>query len=167
MYRHVFAAVQRLIDPASPARRFATTTIHVLRPPADPRAVLRTPASFPCGWDDFHWAVLAQGWGGYYPVLGQLRRCAERYFDLVEEVDGTEDYRLTSEEWLRRVRGALRCPRAVTIALRSLPVFARAPRQFLILLRGFLASQSWNWQSRPPNPPTRLLRQTWVYRPGS
>ncbi len=33
VYRHLFATVHRLIDPASPARRFATTTIHVLRPP--------------------------------------------------------------------------------------------------------------------------------------
>lgn len=164
VYRHLFATVHRLIDPASPARRFVTTTIHVLRPPSDPGAVLKSPSSFPRGSDDFHWSVLEHGWGGYYPVLGQLRRCAEGYFDLVEEVDGTEDYRLTSEEWLQRVRRALMSPRMVMIGLRSLPVFARAPRQFLKLLFGFLSSQSWNWQFRPPTPPTRLLRQTWNYR---
>jgi hypothetical protein len=110
---------------------------------------------------------LEQGWGGYYPEPGQLRRCADGYFDLVEEVDGTEDYRLSSEEWLRRVRRALLFPGVVTIALRSLPVFVRAPRQFLTLLLGFLSSQSWNWQFRSPNPPTQLLRQTWAYREGS
>jgi len=164
VYRDLFAAVHRLIDPASPARRFATTTIHFHRPPPDPRAVLKNPSSFPRGSDDFHWSVLAHGWGGYYPVLGQLRRCAEGYFDLVEEVDGTEDYRLTSEEWRRRVCRALLSLRVVMMALRSLPVFARAPRQFLTLLLGFLSSRSWNWQFRPPNPPTRLLRQTWTYR---
>jgi cyclopropane fatty-acyl-phospholipid synthase-like methyltransferase len=113
VYRKLFASVHRLIDPASPVRRFATTTIHVLRPPADPRAVLKPPSSFARGSDDCHWSVLEHGWGGYYPVLGQLRRCAEGCFDLVEEVDGTEDYRLTSEEWLRRVRRALRSPRLV------------------------------------------------------
>jgi cyclopropane-fatty-acyl-phospholipid synthase len=164
VYRHLFSTVHRLIDPDSPARRFVTTTIHILRPPSDPRAVLKRPSSFPFGSDDYHWSVLEHGWGGYYPELRQLRRCAEDYFDLIEEVDGTEDYRLTSEEWLRRVLRALRSPRVVMIGLRSLPVFVRAPSQFITLLRGFISSESWNWQFRPPNPPTRLLRQTWQYR---
>jgi cyclopropane-fatty-acyl-phospholipid synthase len=164
VYRHLFATVHRLIDPASPARRFVTTTIHFRRPPSDPRALLKPPSSFPRGSDAFHWSVLEHGWGGYYPVPGQLRRCAEGYFDLVAEVDGTEDYRLTAEEWLRRVRRALLSPRLLWIGLRSLPMFVRAPRQALILLAGFLSNQSWNWQFRPPDPPTRLLRQTWAYR---
>jgi len=164
IYRHLFATVHRLIDPDSAARRFTTTTIHVLRKPQDPRDLLKSPLVFHRGSDIFHWAVLARGWGGYYPEVGQLRRCADGYFDLIEEVDGTEDYRLTSEEWLRRVHRALRSPRVMKIALRSLPVLVRSPRQFLTLLRGFLHSQSWNWQFRPPQPPTRLLRQTWAYR---
>jgi len=164
IYRHLFATVHRLIDPISAVRRFATTTIHVLRKPADPRDLLKNPLTFRRGSDDFHWAVLEQGWGGYYPEVGQLRRCAEGYFDLIEEVNGTEDYRLTSEEWLQRVRRALRSPRVVTIAFRSLPVLVRSPRQFLMLLMGFLVSQSWNWQFRQPDPPARLLRQTWAYR---
>jgi cyclopropane fatty-acyl-phospholipid synthase-like methyltransferase len=163
VYRQFFATVHRLIDPRSSARRLATTTIHALRQP-DPRALSRSPLSLRRGSDDFHWAVLAQGWGGYYPHLGQLRRCAEPYFELVEEMDGTEDYRLTSEEWLRRVRRALFSPRLAKIAWRSLPVLLRSPRQFLTLLWGSLVSQSWHWQFRPPNPPTRLLRQTWEYR---
>jgi cyclopropane fatty-acyl-phospholipid synthase-like methyltransferase len=163
VYRRLFALVHRLIDAASPARRFATTTIHVVRPPSCPRAVTMRPSCFPPGSDDYHWSVLEHGWGGYYPEMGQLRRCAGGYFDLVEEVDGTEDYHLTSEEWLRRVRAALRSPRVVLIGLRSLPVLIRAPRQFATLLLGFLRSESWNWQFRPPDPPTRLLRQTWQY----
>jgi cyclopropane-fatty-acyl-phospholipid synthase len=55
VYRHLFATAHRLINPASPARRFATTTIHFLRPPSDPRAVLKRPSSFPRGSDDNHW----------------------------------------------------------------------------------------------------------------
>ena len=125
---------------------------------------MRSPLAFRWGSDDFHWAVLEQGWGGYYPEVGQFQRCAAGYFDLAAEADGTDDYRLTSEEWLRQIRRALRSPRVVTIALRSLPVLARSPRQFLTLLLGFLVSESWNWQFRPPDPPTRLLRQTWAYR---
>ena len=164
VYRYLFATVHRLIDPNSAARRFATTTLHVLRKPADLRDLLKSPFAFRSGSDNFHWAVLERGWGGYYPEVGQLHRCAEEYFDLIEEVDGTEDYRLTAEEWLRRVRRALRSPRVMKITLRSLPVLVRSPRQFLTLLLGFLVSQSWNWQFRPPNPPTRLLRQTWAYR---
>jgi cyclopropane-fatty-acyl-phospholipid synthase len=164
IYRHLFATVHRLIDPISAVRRLATTTIHILRKPADPRDLLKSPLTFRKGSDDFHWAVLEQSWGGYYPEIGQLRRCAEGYFDLIEEVDGTEDYRLTSEDWLRRVRRALRSPRVATIAFRSLSVLARSPRQFLILLLGFLVSRSWNWQFRPPDPPALLLRQTWAYR---
>jgi hypothetical protein len=27
-----------------------------------------------------------------------------------------------------------------------------------------LGSESWNWQFRGDDPPTRLLRQTWDYR---
>jgi cyclopropane-fatty-acyl-phospholipid synthase len=167
VYRELFAIVHRLIAPASPARRFATTAIHLLRLPSDACNVLKSPFAFRYGSDDFHWSVLEHGWGGYYPEIGQLRQCAEGFFDLVAEVDGTEDYRLTSEEWLRRIRGALFSPRVVGIALRALPVLVRAPRQFLTLLLAVLWSESWNWQFRPPNPPTRLLRQTWAYRPSS
>lgn len=165
IYRHLFATVHRLIDPASRSRRFATTAIHFVRPPSDPRNLLKSPAEFPRGSDDYHWSVLEMGWGGYYPQLGQLARCAAGYFELIEEVDGTDDYRLTSEEWLRRVRRALRSPRAVPIALHSLPIVARKPRQLTTLLRGFLTSESWNWQFRGGSPPTRLLRQTWQYLP--
>jgi cyclopropane-fatty-acyl-phospholipid synthase len=166
VYRHLFTTVHRLIDPNSVARRFVTTTIHFARRPPAPHDLMRGPLAFRWGSENFHWAVLALGWGGYYPRIGQLERCARGYFDLVEEVDGTDDYRLTSEEWLRRVRGSLRSRRVVRLALRSLPVLVRRPRQSLALLLGFLVSESWNWQFRPPEAPTRLLRQTWVYREG-
>jgi cyclopropane-fatty-acyl-phospholipid synthase len=164
IYRQLFGAVHQLIDPRSAARRFVTTTIHFVRSPTDPLALRRSPVRCRWGTDGFHWSVLERGWGGYYPDIGQLQRCAEGYFELIEEVDGTEDYRLTSEEWMRRVRRALRSWRVVTIVHRSLPVLLRAPRQLLALLIGTLVSESWSWQFRPPNPPTRLLRQTWAFR---
>jgi cyclopropane-fatty-acyl-phospholipid synthase len=164
IYRHLFATVHRLIKPNSPACRLVTTTIHVLRKPRNPCDLLKSPFAFPIGSDNFNMAVLEQGWGGYYPEIGQLQRCAAGYFDLIAEADGTEDYRLTSEAWLQQVKRALCSPRILKIAFRSLPVIIRAPKQFLTLLLGFLASQSWNWQFRPPNPPMRLLRQTWVFR---
>jgi hypothetical protein len=164
IYRDLFARVYDLIDPHSSVKRFVTTTIHFVRKPNNPLDILRNPFNFHWGSDNFHWAVLGQGWGGHYPEIGQLRRCADGYFDLVEEIDGTEDYLFSSEEWLRRVRQALVSLQAVKIASRSLPVFARSPRQFIILMLYLFFSESWNWQFRPPAPPTQLLRQTWVYR---
>jgi cyclopropane-fatty-acyl-phospholipid synthase len=164
IYRRLFARVHRLIDPDSSMRRFATTTIHFVRKPANPLDILKNPLAFPWGSDNFHWAILERGWGGYYPEVGQLRRCADGYFDLIEEDDGTEDYRLTSREWVRRIRRALLSFKVVKIGYRSIPVLMRSPGQFLTLLLNLLFSESWNWQFRPPNPPTRLLRQTWAYR---
>ncbi|UCD81012.1 MAG: class I SAM-dependent methyltransferase [Desulfobacterales bacterium] len=163
IYRHLFAKVHRQIDPNSNMRRFATTTVHFVRKPSNPLDVFKNPLTFRWGSDNFHWAVLERGWGGYYPEIGQLRRCADGYFDLIDEDDGTEDYRFTSAEWLRRTRRALLSLKVVKIAYRSLPVLVRSPGQFMTLLLNLLSSESWNWQFRPPNPPTRLLRQTWAY----
>jgi cyclopropane-fatty-acyl-phospholipid synthase len=164
IYRDLFERVHKLINPYSSMKRFVTTTIHFVRKPNDPLDILKSPFDFHWGSDNFHWAVLGQGWGGYYPEIGQLNRCANGYFHLIEEIDGTEDYFLSSEEWLRRVRQKLLSLKAVKIACRSLPVFVRSPRQFLIQMLYLFFSDSWNWQFRPPAPPTRLLRQTWAYQ---
>jgi len=164
IYRHLFAKAHRLINPNSTERWFATTTIHFVRKPVIATDLTRNPFAFRWGSDDFHWAVLERGWGGYYPEIGQLHRCAEGYFELFEEIDGTEDYRLTSEEWVGRVRRALLSFRVMKIAFRSLPVLVRFPGQFLTLLLSLLLSESWNWQFHSTNAPTRLLRQTWEYR---
>jgi hypothetical protein len=163
IYRHLFAAVHRLIDPNSTMRRFVSTTIHFVRKPTDPLDVLKNPFVFRWGSDNFHWAVLERGWGGFYPDIGQLSRCADGYFELIEENDGTEDYRLTSEKWLRRTRRALLSLKVVQIAYRSFPVLIRSPGQFLTLLLFLLFSESWNWNYRPLNAPTRLLQKTFVY----
>ena len=164
IYRQLFANVHRLMNPNATERRFATTTIHFVRKPKAVTELTRHPFAFRWGSDDFHWAVLERGWGGYYPEIGQLRRCAKGYFDLFEEVDGTEDYRLTSEEWVRRVRRGLISFRLLKIAYCSLPVFMRSPGQFLTLLLSLLLSKSWNWQFHQTKTPTRLLRQTWAYQ---
>ena len=164
IYSRLFAGVHRLIDPDSTMRLFATTTVHYIRKPSDPLDLLRTPLVYHWGSDNFHWAVLERGWGGYYPEVGQMSRCADGYFDLIEEDDGTEDYLLTSIEWARRIRRALLSSQVIKIVSRSLPILIRAPGQFLTLLLSLYFSDSWNWQFRPPDPPMRLLRQTWEYR---
>jgi cyclopropane fatty-acyl-phospholipid synthase-like methyltransferase len=162
IYRHLFWTVRRLIDRGSPARRFVTTAIHFVRRPA-PADLLRHPLFAPRGSDAYHYALMARALGGWYPAAGQLERCAAGYFDLVAEVDGTEDYRRTSEEWLTRVRRGLRSVGGLKVLLGSLPTLLRHPVQYPTLVWCMLVSESWNWQFRPPAP-TRLLRQTWDYR---
>jgi cyclopropane fatty-acyl-phospholipid synthase-like methyltransferase len=163
VYRRFFAIVHRLIDPRSPVRRFVNTTIHFVRRP-DPSDLLRSPFSFPRGSDRFHYALLARSFGGWYPEGDQLERCAAGYFELVKTVDGTADYCRTSEEWLRRVRQALGSRKLFRILARALPLVVRHPFQLATMLLCMLGTESWNWQFRGPDPPTRLLRQTWEYR---
>jgi cyclopropane fatty-acyl-phospholipid synthase-like methyltransferase len=161
IYRHMFAICHRLIDPESPIGKFMNTTIHFLREP-DPRDLQKSPWRFPYGSDPFHYSMLNHSFGGWYPTPGQLKRCAAGFFELVKQVDGTQDYHWTSEEWLRRIQSqALRARHFPKVFARSLPFVLRSPRQALTMLYCMLISQSWNWQFRGANPPTQLLRQTW------
>jgi hypothetical protein len=99
--------------------------------------------------------------GGWYPEPGQLRRCAADHFELVGEEDGTHDYHLTSEYWLRRFRRKLAYdPRVWGAVGRQL---WQRPAPAWQMLRLQLWDQSWAWQFREPAP-MRLLRQTWVAR---
>ena len=163
LYRQFFYLMHRLLDPASPVRRLVNTTIHFLRPP-DPADLGKSPLSFPWKSDRFHYALLAKSFGGFYPALGQFARCAEGQFELVHEVDGTYDYHLTSEQWLRRFRQLLRSAGGARIFSRALPTMLEHPIQAATMVLCMLVSESWNWQFRGPNPPTRLLRQTWAYQ---
>lgn len=163
IYRHFFRTMQRVLDPASPAR-LVTTAIHFVRRP-DPAALLRSPLAFPRGSAERHWAFLARTFGGWYPMRGQLERCAKGYFKLTDEVDGTEDYRRTSEEWLQRVKQMIRSRGSIRLLFDALTLFLRYPLQFPTALWCVLGTESWNWQFRPPYPPTQLLRQTWECSP--
>jgi cyclopropane fatty-acyl-phospholipid synthase-like methyltransferase len=164
IYRKMFEVFHRAIDPDSASRKIVNTTIHFVRRP-DPADLLKSPLTFPRVSDSFHWAMLEQTFGGFYPALGQLEACAAGYFSLEKTVDGTYDYHLTSETWLRRVKTELcRLPAMPRILTRSLPFAIRHPRQCMTMLACMLLTQSWNWQFRSDHPPTRLLRQTWQYR---
>jgi len=165
IYRQMFEIVHRLIDPASGVRKFVNTTIHFIRRP-DPRDLLASPFRFRWGSDSFHYAMLKRSFGGWYPVVGQFDKCAQGRFALRKTVDGTLDYQWTSEEWLRRVRAQmLRLRTAPQMLSRSLGVMLKHPRQCFTMLACMLVTQSWNWQFRTSDPPTRLLRQTWDYCP--
>jgi cyclopropane fatty-acyl-phospholipid synthase-like methyltransferase len=164
VYREMFGAFHRAIDPTSNVRRMINTTIYFKRPPK-PENLLQSPWSFTRGSDNWHWAWLARAFGGFYPTFGQFERCAEGYFDLTHTIDGTEDYCLTSEEWLRRIRHVLHTPMGLKILLKSVPFALRHAKQTFEMLTCMLGTESWNWQFRGDDPPTRLLRQTWQYRP--
>ncbi|MGE5192448.1 MAG: SAM-dependent methyltransferase [Deltaproteobacteria bacterium] len=164
IYREMFRIFHRAIDPASPVRKFINTTIHFVRPPR-PEALLASPWSHKRGSDNWHWAWLQRGFGGFYPTFGQFERCAAGCFDLVKCVDGTQDYHFTSEEWLRRIRHGTSPRLRLRLFLNSLAFALRHPRQTFNMLYCMLGSESWNWQFRGADPPTRLLRQTWDYRP--
>src|SRR5581483_9078857 len=87
--------------------RFVTTAIHFRGRRPDPADWLRPTSAFPPGSAAFHWSRLAHAFGGWYPVPGQLERCARGLFDLVHEEDGTLDYHWTSEACLAGVRRRL------------------------------------------------------------
>jgi hypothetical protein len=166
IYRHMFSLFHRLIDPASKIRRAINTTIHFAQAP-DPRDLLHSPWRYRWCSDKFHWAMLHRSFGGWYPVEGQFQRCAAGLFNLIRTTDGTYDYHLTSEHWLQRCQLALTSRDIWPIARDSLPFVVQHPMQAANMLLCMLWSQSWNWQFRTHDPPTRLLRQTWQWLPPS
>lgn len=160
IYEHLFETVHRLLDPKQTNGRFVTTTIHFQNRP-NPADWLRPPTDFAYGSTEHHWSRLAHSFGGWYPVCGQLEECAKDRFRLIDEEDGTEDYRLTSESCLSAIRQRLRSIRGLAVWLKALPVFLRRPVHSIRMLRCMLGSESWNWQFRGDPAPTILLRQTW------
>lgn len=158
IYKKLFAIVKRI---SLPEARFVTTAIHFKRF-VDPSSILVSPFSHPKRSDLQHYSFVLGSLGCYYPSLGQLEKCAEGLFTLEKEVDGTEDYRITSEYWLNRLWPA---------SLKSLNFWKclfkngiTSPRHTFDSLYQYLVTQSWNWQFRPDETgqaPTKLLRQTW------
>ncbi len=162
IYREFFAICHRLIDPLSKSRKLMTTTIHFGRLRVEPRDAMKSPWSFPWFSDKFHYALLERGYGGYYPLPGQLERSAQPYFKLLHERDATEDYRLTSEYWLEHGRRSLSSAAQWS---RMLPFAMQHPVYSARMLFTLLVAQSWNWQFRGANPPMKHLWQTWEYLP--
>lgn len=168
IYGEMFEICHRLLDPASPSRRFATTVIHrhAGTPVIKPEDYFKGPMSFRWGSPMFHYALLQRGFGGFFPEIGQLERCARGHFTLVREVDGTQDYHWTSEECFRRAWQSLwRWPTGPRIWRRLAGHFVRHPRHAVTMFVCLFVAESWQWQFRGVDPPTRLLRQTWAWRP--
>jgi cyclopropane fatty-acyl-phospholipid synthase-like methyltransferase len=159
IYEEMFAICRRLLVSGG---RLVTTAIH-FRDVAqfDPAAILRGSAAHPRGSPEYQYATLVETFGGWYPEPNQLERCASSYFELVEEEDGTHDYHLTSEHWLRRLKWSLATRPRVWFAV--LAKLRQHPRGVWRMLRSHLWDEAWYWQFRPPAP-MRLLRQTWLAR---
>jgi hypothetical protein len=119
---------------------------------------MRGPAALPPGGPDYHVAALLESFGGWYPEPGQLEKCAAPYFDLIHQEDGTHDYYLTSEYWLKRFQWSAAFDPRVWWALAQ--KLWEQPRALAKMLRLQVWDQSWCWQFRAPAP-MQLLRQTW------
>jgi cyclopropane fatty-acyl-phospholipid synthase-like methyltransferase len=157
IYEEMFAICRRLLVDGG---RFVTTAIHFRDAGQfDPKAIACGPYAFARRSPEYQFAMLAKRLGGWYPEPGQLERCAQPHFELAVEEDGTHDYHLTSEYWLRQFQRSLATsPRAWWAIARQ---FLSRPRAAWEMLWLQLVDQSWAWQFRPPAP-MRLLRQTWA-----
>jgi len=162
IYQGLFRICHRLLNLRSPSRRFTTTIIHFRGRRISPNLALRNPLSLPYSSDEFYYAWLAQSFGGYYPLVGQLEECAKPWFTLEYENDGTHDYYLTSREWMRRMYAALINPTKMPFVWKEIARWVlRRPRQITMGLLGVLLFQSWIWQFKTKSSPMILLRQTW------
>lgn len=160
-YRELFKICHKILNSSSKSKRIATTIIHFNRKP-DPEDLLKSPFSFKWGSDPFHYSILQKAFGGYYPSDGQLEHCAQGLFDLEKEVDGTHDYYLTSEEWLKQFKKSLFFNPWFTARLVGKMIIR--PFHTSAMLACLAGAESWAWQFRTENPPTQLLRQTWKLR---
>lgn len=165
IYANFFKICHQLIKPESSSRRLATTAIHFGQYyPDDPLDLIRNPFDFPFLSVDFHAAVVQRAMACFVPVAGQLKSCAKPFFKLVREVDGTEDYRKTSEEWLKRVRKSCINPVKIPgIVSRLVPFLIQHPIHTITSL-SFILTESWNEMFRGPNPPMKLFRHVWEYQ---
>jgi cyclopropane-fatty-acyl-phospholipid synthase len=157
IYTEFFEICHRLLHRGG---RLATTAIHARQVgQVNAADLIGGPDRWPKGSLQYHAANLHRNFGGWFPEPGQLERSAEGYFRLAAVEDGTYDYCLTSEYWMRRIK------RSLLIDPRSWPLaalaFARQPRATYHMLRCLLWDQSWNYQFRAPAP-AQLLRHTWV-----
>jgi len=157
MYTEFFEICRRLLRPGG---KLATTAIHARYVgQVNPSDMAAGPDRWPKKSLNYHAANLHRSFGGWLPEPGQLERCAEGYFRLTDAEDGTHDYHLTSEYWMRRIKRSLALdPRSWPSAIRT---FVRQPRATWQMLRCLLWDESWSYQFREPAP-AQLWRHTWT-----
>ncbi len=158
IYRESFEIVARALDPNLPEARYVTTAIHVKRE-VHPEQLLTPWYRHPRGSDARYYSLLHHWMGGYYPVDGQLAHCAEPWFELEAETDGTAGYKQANDIRLARMQRALYTnPKVVWRIARA---FVRHPWVTGTMIESFFVEQAWDWQFRGDDPPMKLLRHTW------
>lgn len=159
IYIDFFKICHRILKPKT---RLATTVIHFSKK-INPHEIARGSGAFPQGSDKSHFAkILQENLGGWYPYKNQLEKCAKGLFILESRNDGTHDYYLTSEFWLKAIKLALRTKPRVYVSI--IGKFFKNPRAAWGMLDTWLFSQSWMWQFRPRkdgSTPTILYRDVW------
>jgi len=146
-----------------PGGRLVVTAIHYLPNMILQPKMARNQFFKPWRWRtlDFHLGSLAWLGGAYYPTVGELAPIAKKCgFRLNHEEDGTKDYYLTNEMWMKKLRGALLKSKILK------EIFNEFKRYPFHTMYGFLCIvlfQSWSWQFRGNggDPPTKLLRYAW------
>lgn len=169
LYREFFEICHRLIDPYSNHKCIVTTVIHTYENTPDYKIedLVKSPFRFRWFSDLFHITLLQRTMGGYYPSKGQLAKCAEPLFKAIQEVDGTYDYHLTSEQWFSMVRHSmLHWEKGPKIFLGLFTFTIKHPIITFRAIFCFLIAESWQRQfrDRPEGTPTQLLRHTWQYQ---
>ncbi len=159
VYGKMFGIFARVLDHTSPHQRVATTAIHFRGGHMDPKKVLKSPFLQIFDPEAFHLSILHRGYGGYYPVNGQLEECAKDYFELVNKVEGTEDYRFTADHWCKEYKRAILTN--LEFIRETFKKFSKRPIHTLWAAASFAGPESWAWQFRGDNPLTGLYRHTW------
>lgn len=159
IYQNMFRIFSYLLDSKSSSQKVATTAIHFRGEHMDPRKFLRSPIFQLFDREGFHASLLHRGYGGYYPGENQLDECADNHFSLVNKVDGTEDYRITSEHWCSEYGKALFTnPKFMGALFRH---FVKRPMHTIWTAASYVGPQSWAWQFRGNPSRAVLYRHTW------
>ena len=159
IYREMFRIFSSLLDPASRSRKLVTTALHFREKAVEPLKFLKSPLLQLFDSAGFHFSILHHGYGGYYPVEGQLERCAQGKFMLTREVDGTQDYGFTAEDWLKKFKSAL-C-RDFRFGASLARHFISSPLHTLWFVLSFIGPASQLWQFRGVPTPVQHFRHTW------
>lgn len=158
IYSDMFRIFSSLLDRNSPSRKLVTTALHFRCKHVNPEKLLKSPMSQLNDKSGFHYSILQRGYGGYYPIPGQLADCAKGSFVLIKEVDGTQDYGFTADDWLKKFRHALFRGRFAGALTRH---FIRHPVHTFWFVMSFIGPASQLWQFRGKETPVQHFRHTW------
>ena len=158
IYNESFQIVHKMIDTNVANARYVTTAIHVNRE-VKPAFLLTPWYKQPKDSDRRHFSLLHNWMGGYYPVSGQLEECAQPYFSLEKEMDGTLGYKIANDYRMARImRGWYTNPRMVWRIFSS---FLHHYQESRVMVQCYFVEKSWDWQFLGEDPPMKLLRHTW------